>query len=39
MVLNVAEQGDLHSVIDARIVKLINSVGLLNEAFMLSYNQ
>jgi len=31
MVLNVAEQGDLHSVIDARIVKLINSVGLLNE--------
>ena len=27
-----AEQDDPHSVIDARIVKLINNVGLLNEA-------
>ena len=32
MVLIVAEQDDPHSVIDARIVKLINNVGLLNEA-------
>jgi len=31
MVLIVAEQDDLHSVIDVRIVKLINSVVLMNE--------
>jgi len=38
MVLIVAEQDDPHSVIDAHIMKLINNVGLLNEA-MLSYSQ
>ena len=32
MVLIVAEHDDTHSVIDARIVMLINNVGLLNEA-------
>jgi len=32
MVIIVAEQDDPYSVIDARIVKLINNVGLLNEA-------
>jgi len=32
MVLIVAERDDLHSVIDACTVKLINNVGLLNEA-------
>ena len=32
MVLIMAEQDDLRSVIDAHIMKLINNVGLLNEA-------